>query len=90
LACVADVVDDAAVSPQVVGNVLDGVAVAMQRIGVVDRLVVQPVVDDLPPARSLGSRGRRADAQRKSGERGEEEAGGDGTNGTDGLSLSAR
>jgi len=71
LPCVADVVDDAAVRPQIVGNVLDGVAVAMQRIGLIDGLVVQPVVDDLPPARCLSSRGRRTDAQCKSGERGE-------------------
>jgi hypothetical protein len=71
LPCVGDVVDDAAVRPQIVGNVLDGVPVAMQRIGLVDGLVVQPVVDDLPPARCLSSRGRRTDAQCKSGERGE-------------------
>jgi hypothetical protein len=66
-----NVLDDAAVLRQIVWNVLDRVPVAVQRIGLVDLLVVEPVVDDLSPARRLSSRVRRADAERKRSECGE-------------------
>ena len=70
-----DVLDDAGVDPQVLGDVRDRLAVAVERVGRRDPAVVDPVVDDLLPAGRLGRRRLGGDPERKHGQGGNDEHG---------------
>jgi hypothetical protein len=87
---VEDVFLDEAVLLEVVRNVLDRLPVAVQRVRLVDLLVVEPVVDDLAPARRFGSRGGSCDGERKRGERSDQQTGGGVPDRADCLSLPTR
>jgi hypothetical protein len=87
---VEDVLLDEAVLLEIVRDVLDRLPVAVQRVRLVDLLVVEPVVDDLAPARRFGSRGGSCDGERKRGERSDQQTDGGVPDRADCLSLPTR
>ena len=79
-----DVLDDPGVDPQVLGDVRDRLAVAVELVGPGDpAVVVVPVVNDLLPAGRFGNSRLGGDPERKHGQGGNQHGDGSGPGGSD-------